>query len=128
MASQALIGNHGHFNAFLFEAKPHPGILQSAANIRVPDRGLGAHADAEEIVPLDGAGFRELTRSVQDKYSIRCAPHIDGALRDTLEWVDRWIEIEINSSDDNPLFDVGAGRVRAAATSTAATWRRAWTR
>jgi histidine ammonia-lyase len=50
---------------------------------------------------------------VQDKYSIRCAPHITGALRDTLEWVDRWVEIEINSSDDNPLFDVGAGRVQS---------------
>src|SRR3954463_7675423 len=32
MASQALMGNHGHFNAFLFEAKPHPGIIESAAN------------------------------------------------------------------------------------------------
>jgi len=69
--------------------------------------------DAEEVVPLDGAGFRELTRSVQDKYSIRCAPHITGALRDTLEWVEKWVNIEINSSDDNPLFDAGAGRVQS---------------
>jgi histidine ammonia-lyase len=50
---------------------------------------------------------------VQDKYSIRCAPHVNGALRDTLEWVRRWMEIEINASDDNPLFDVDAGRVRS---------------
>ena len=113
MASQALLGNHGHFNAFLFEAKPHPGIIQSAANVRMLLDGSALTHDAEEIVPLEGAGFRELTRSVQDKYSIRCAPHIVGALRDTLEWVDRWIEIEINSSDDNPLFDVGAGRVQS---------------
>src|ERR671910_1845338 len=113
MASQALLGNHGHFNAFLFEAKPHPGILESAANVRMLLDGSALTHDAEEIVPLEGAGFRELTRSVQDKYSIRCAPHIVGALRDTLEWVDRWIEIEINSSDDNPLFDVGAGRVQS---------------
>src|ERR1051325_3924977 len=69
--------------------------------------------DAEDIVPLEGAGFRELTRSVQDKYSIRCAPHINGALRDTLEWLERWVEIEINSSDDNPLFDTGSGRVQS---------------
>src|SRR3954462_6029564 len=34
MASQALLGNRGHFNAFLFEAKPHPGQIESAANIR----------------------------------------------------------------------------------------------
>src|SRR3954451_1409152 len=113
MASQALMGNHGHFNRFLFEAKPHPGIIESAANVRGLLDGSQLTHDAEEIVPLDGLGFRELTRSVQDKYSVRCAPHINGALRDTLEWVERWVAIEINSSDDNPLFDVGAGRVQS---------------
>jgi len=40
-------------------------------------------------------------------------PFNSGHLVRTLEWVDRWIEIEINSSDDNPLFDVGAGRVQS---------------
>jgi phenylalanine ammonia-lyase len=113
MASQALMGNAGHFNSFLFEAKPHPGIIESAANIRILLEGSELTHDAEEIAPLDGAGFRELTRSVQDKYSIRCAPHITGALRDTLEWVEKWVSIEINSSDDNPLFDPGAGRVQS---------------
>src|SRR5262245_11467351 len=88
MASQALMGNHGHFNSFLFEAKPHPGIIESAANVRMLLEGSQLTHDAEEIVPLDGAGFRELTRSVQDKYSVRCAPHINGALRDTLSWLD----------------------------------------
>src|SRR6201991_1235134 len=113
MASQALMGNHGHFNAFLFEAKPHPGIIESAANVRMLLEGSELTHDAEEIVPLDGLGFRELERSVQDKYSIRCAPHITGALRDTLEWVEKWVNIEINSSDDNPLFDAGLGRVQS---------------
>ena len=113
MASQALMGNHGHFNAFLFEAKPHPGIIESAANVRMLIDGSELTHDAEDIVPLDGAGFRELDRSVQDKYSIRCAPHVTGALRDTLEWVEKWVGIEINSSDDNPLFDAGLGRVQS---------------
>src|SRR3954469_20187676 len=53
MASQALMGNHGHFNAFLFEAKPHPGIIESAANIRELLAGSELTHDAEEIVPLD---------------------------------------------------------------------------
>jgi phenylalanine ammonia-lyase len=113
MASQALMGNAGHFNSFLFEAKPHPGIIESAANVRMLIEGSALTHDAEDNVPLDGAGFRELERSVQDKYSIRCAPHITGALRDTLEWVEKWVSIEINSSDDNPLFDAGAGRVQS---------------
>src|ERR671936_2304575 len=34
MASEALRGNRGHFNAFLSEAKPHPGQIASARVIR----------------------------------------------------------------------------------------------
>jgi histidine ammonia-lyase/phenylalanine ammonia-lyase len=116
MASEALLGNRGHFNAFLFEdAKPHPGMVRSARNIRDLLAGSGLALDSEEIFGggLDGSGFRELERQVQDKYSIRCAPHITGVLRDTLEWVGSWVGTEINSSDDNPLFDVAGGRVHS---------------
>jgi histidine ammonia-lyase/phenylalanine ammonia-lyase len=116
MASQALLGNRGHFNAFLFEAKPHPGQIESARTIRALLEGTALAKDSEERFlerDLHGAGFRELERSVQDRYSIRCAPHVIGMLRDTLEWVERWVSIEINSSDDNPLFDPGAGRVQS---------------
>jgi histidine ammonia-lyase/phenylalanine ammonia-lyase len=34
-------------------------------------------------------------------------------LRDTLDWATRWVEVEINSSDDNPLFDTDSGRVQS---------------
>ncbi len=116
MASEALLGNRGHFNAFLFdEAKPHPGMVTCARHIRELLADSQLAADSDELFPggLDGAGFRELDRHVQDKYSIRCAPHVNGVLRDVLDWVERWIEIEINSSDDNPLFNVAAGRVES---------------
>jgi phenylalanine ammonia-lyase len=116
MASQALLGNRGHFNAFIFEAKPHPGMIESARTIRGLLDGTALAKDSDELFgehDLHGAGFRQLERSVQDKYSIRCAPHVGGMLRDTLEWVERWVAIEINSSDDNPLFDPLGGRVQS---------------
>jgi len=116
MASEAMLGNRGHFNAFLFdEAKPHPGMITSARHIRELLADSQLASDSDELFPggLDGAGFRELDRHVQDKYSIRCAPHITGALRDVLGWVEQWIAIEINSSDDNPLFNVAGGRVES---------------
>jgi histidine ammonia-lyase/phenylalanine ammonia-lyase len=116
MASEALLGNRGHFNAFLFDqAKPHPGMVTSARNIREILAESQLAADSDELFPggLNGAGFRELDRHVQDKYSIRCEPHITGALRDVLDWVEQWISIEINSSDDNPLFNVAGGRVES---------------
>jgi phenylalanine ammonia-lyase len=116
MASEALLGNRGHFNAFIHEQKPHPGQVESARLIRELLAGSELSLDSEEIFTGDGLGgkeFLELERQVQDKYSIRCAPHVNGALRDTLEWVRRWVEVEINSSDDNPLFDMASGRVQS---------------
>jgi histidine ammonia-lyase/phenylalanine ammonia-lyase len=109
MASEALLGNRGHFHAFLFDqAKPHPGMVQSADNIRMLLGESQLALDSEDVVStaLDGAEFVELERHVQDKYSIRCAPHVTGVLRDVLSWVEQWVTIEINSSDDNPLFNV----------------------
>jgi histidine ammonia-lyase/phenylalanine ammonia-lyase len=116
MACEAILGNRGHFNAFLFEAKPHPGQLESGRVIRELLAESRLALDSEEMFAdekLGANGFMELHRQVQDRYSIRCAPHVVGALRDTLEWITRWIEIEINSSDDNPLFDTVGGRVQS---------------
>ncbi len=116
MASEALLGNRGHFNAFLFEAKAHPGMIESARVIRGLLEGSQLALDSEEIFAgedLAGREYLELHRQVQDKYSIRCAPHVGGMLRDTLDWAARWVEIEMNSSDDNPLFDTDSGRVQS---------------
>jgi histidine ammonia-lyase/phenylalanine ammonia-lyase len=62
---------------------------------------------------MQGADFLELERQVQDRYSVRCAPHVTGVLRDVLDWVEQWVSTEINSSDDNPLFNVGGQRVES---------------
>jgi histidine ammonia-lyase/phenylalanine ammonia-lyase len=116
MASQALLGNRGHFNAFLFDhAKPHSGMVASARNIRELLAGSQLSVDSEELCSggMQGADFVQLDRHVQDKYSIRCAPHVIGVLRDVVEWVHDWVTIEINSSDDNPLFNVDGHRVES---------------
>jgi len=91
-------------------------MIESARMIRGLLDGSRLALDSEEIFAgedLDGRDYLELHRQVQDKYSIRCAPHVCGMLRDTLEWAWRWVEIEMNSSDDNPLFDTGSGRVQS---------------
>jgi histidine ammonia-lyase len=40
---------------------------------------------------------------VQDAYSLRCAPQVHGAVRDTLAVAQRVFSIELNSATDNPL-------------------------
>jgi histidine ammonia-lyase len=94
LASIALCGNRGHFDPRLFAAKPHAGQNEAAAWI------------------FDDLSFneKEIIR-LQDRYSIRCAPHVIGVARDALTWMRRDIENELNSANDNPLIDVEAEMV-----------------
>lgn len=95
MSSLALLGNPAHYDERLFNAKPHPGQSLVARRIRAD---LAASAD------------RTATR-MQDRYSIRCAPHVVGVLEDVLPSLEDMLETEINSANDNPLFDPDSGDV-----------------
>jgi histidine ammonia-lyase len=92
MASELMRGNPSHFDARLFAVKPHPGSAACAAWMRA-DLEYGA---GEAAV----AGAR-----VQDRYSIRCAPHVIGVLLDALALFRPLLETEVNSVNDNPIVD-----------------------
>ena len=91
LASIALKGNAYHFDEKLFSVKPHPGQNRVAERIR---------ADLQLI----GSAPRNDTR-LQDRYSLRCAPHVIGVLEDSLPWLRQFIENELNSANDNPIID-----------------------
>ncbi len=97
MVCLALNGNAYHFEEKLFAAKPHPGQMQAAANIR---RDLGGR----------DAGTPAADR-LQDPYSLRCAPHVIGVLADALPFLRGLIETELNSANDNPLIDAASRSV-----------------
>jgi len=115
MTVEALVGNASAFHPFIHRNKPHPGQVASAAAIRTLLAGSRLATSFEEIlIHRDVIGDRSYLQlaeahRIQDKYSVRCAPHIIGILRDTIDWADRWVETEINSSTDNPLFDAADG-------------------
>lgn len=90
MMSLALKGNSHHFDEILFSVKPHQGQNEVAAWIR---HDLNHHEHPRNADRL------------QDRYSIRCAPHIIGVLRDCLPWFRSMIENELNSANDNPIVD-----------------------
>ncbi|NMM28950.1 MAG: aromatic amino acid lyase [Glaciimonas sp.] len=96
MASVALDGNAEHFDEILFSVKPHPGLQRVAARIR---RDL-------PCVERERNGGR-----LQDRYSIRCAPHVIGVLEDSLPFFRQLIENELNSANDNPIVDADGQRV-----------------
>ena len=92
----ASAGNAHHFDETLFAAKPHPGQQRVAARLR---------ADLTSAAPS-----RNDSR-LQDRYSLRCAPHVIGVLEDALPFLRQQIENELNSANDNPLIDAENGRV-----------------
>lgn len=90
LATVGLGSNNAHFDAFLFDAKPHPGQGRVAARIR---------EDLQHLGPVFDSG------RLQERYSIRCAPHVIGVLEDILPWYQTTIETEVNSANDNPIID-----------------------
>jgi histidine ammonia-lyase len=95
MATLAMLGNPEHFDARLAAAKPHPGQMRATARIRED---------------LAGYAATNARGRLQDRYSLRCAPHVIGVLEDMLPAFRTLVETEINSANDNPLFDPEDGR------------------
>ncbi|WP_374615578.1 HAL/PAL/TAL family ammonia-lyase [Frankia sp. AgKG'84/4] len=115
MAYEALRGNTSHVHPFVHAAKPHPGQEKSASVVRTLLNGSALTLSYDEILmrldPIAGRGHAVLDERIQDSYSLRCAPQVIGVLRDTLTWVEDWLQIEVNSATDNPLFDDLKGEV-----------------
>ncbi len=82
-------GNKNHFRDDLFAVKPFKGQAESARWIY---NDIGDH----KTKPV---------HQLQDRYSLRCAPHVIGVLKDALPWMRQHIETEINSTNDNPIID-----------------------
>jgi histidine ammonia-lyase len=100
MSVEGLTGTDSVFAADLHALRPHPGQQDSAANMRTVLAGSPMLTKRE--------GF---TR-VQDAYSLRCAPQVHGAVRDTIDHAARVAGRELASAIDNPVVTLD-GRVES---------------
>ncbi|MGH9231669.1 MAG: histidine ammonia-lyase [Acidimicrobiales bacterium] len=92
MSVEAALGTDRVFAADLAGLRPHPGLATSAAN-------MARLLAGSEIV----ASHRTGDPRVQDAYSLRCAPQVAGAARDTLAHVVTVAERELAAVIDNPV-------------------------
>ncbi|MBI5517661.1 MAG: histidine ammonia-lyase [Deltaproteobacteria bacterium] len=97
MSLEALKGSWHPFEERVVAARPHPGALDSARNLRA----LLARSEIAESHKDCG--------KVQDPYSLRCMPQVHGATRDALAWVTSVAERELNAVTDNPLVFLSGG-------------------
>lgn len=104
LSLEALLGTDSVLAPELHAIRPHPGQAAAADNmLRVlAGSGLtGRHADITGDAPR-----------VQDAYSVRCAPQVSGAGRDTLAHAQLVAERELASAVDNPVV-LPDGRVES---------------
>lgn len=100
---QALGASDEGLSAFVHEHKPHPGQIAIAATLRRALDGSQMTTSRDERGDRPGL--------VQDRYSVRCIPQFLGPALDTLTSVTGELEVEANSTTDNPLIDAQTGEV-----------------
>ena len=92
MSLEVLMGSKTEFNPRIHQVRPHPGQADAAANmdrLTAKSEIISSHKDCSRI---------------QDAYTLRCSPQVHGASRDAIAYCREVIEIEMNSSTNNPLI------------------------
>lgn len=98
LALEAAGGSSQPLDERLHACHPHPGQRHVAEQMRLL---------------LQGSQLINRSADVQDPYTLRCVPHVLGACREALQFVQKKIEIEMNSVTDNPLLFPETGEVLA---------------
>ncbi|MCC2279458.1 MULTISPECIES: histidine ammonia-lyase [Streptomyces] len=101
LSLEALLGTDKVLAPELHAIRPHPGQAASAANMLRVLAGSGLTGHHQDDAPR-----------VQDAYSIRCAPQVAGAGRDTLAYARLVADRELAAAVDNPVV-LPDGRVES---------------
>ncbi|KAF9244445.1 L-Aspartase-like protein [Melanogaster broomeanus] len=99
-AVEVLKGSQEPFNSYLHGAtRPHPGQVESAANIRrvlLPSKlARPHHVESDPEATLR-----------QDRYCLRAVPQWLGPQLEDLQFAQKTLDLELNSTTDNPIVDV----------------------
>ncbi len=107
MSVEGQLGTDRVFAAELQAIRPHPGQAASATNL------VALLADSGVVASHRGPDCNR----VQDAYSLRCSPQVQGAARDTVEYAATVAGRELASAVDNPVVlpagDGQSGRVES---------------
>jgi len=94
----------------LHNVKPHPGQIHIADMIRklcAESKSIKKREKMHELIRNQAGDSEqavyETSIEVQDVYSIRCSPQVLAPVYETIEFVTKTVEIEANSTNDNPV-------------------------
>ncbi|RJQ35361.1 histidine ammonia-lyase [Candidatus Parcubacteria bacterium] len=92
LSLEGLAGTLAAYEERVHKLRPHRGQMDCAKNV------YSILHDSKII-----SSYNRQER-VQDSYSLRCAPQVQGAVKDSIAHVRKVVDIEINSTTDNPLI------------------------
>jgi len=101
LSVEALMGSSRPFEHRIHALRPHPGQAISAARIYALLEGSA----------IDASHHDDFGHKVQDAYSLRCAPQVHGAVRDTIDHARAVFERELGAVVDNPIVFPADGEV-----------------
>ncbi len=89
MSLEAMVGVSAAFDPRIHQVRNHPGQMMLAKRV---------------LQLLRNSTLIDSGPQVQDAYSLRCAPQVQGAAEDAIEFIHQLITREINAATDNPLI------------------------
>lgn len=110
LSLEALNGNTSPLDSKINEIRKFPGQVMSAKKIR-------QYLESSYLWDKD-----RKPKALQDALSYRGAANIHGSLRDALEYVEKYLLLHINTSDDNPCVIVDERRIVSCSNFEVTTW------
>jgi histidine ammonia-lyase len=92
MSLEVLMGSRTEVDPRIHQVRPHPGHAAAADNI-------SRLTEDSEIV----SSHKDCSR-IQDPYTMRCAPQVQGASHDAIRYAEGVIKTEMNAATNNPLI------------------------
>lgn len=102
---EALLGTASSFDPFIAAVRPHRGQVEASRNILSFLQGSKLARTHEDESQLRDGQLR------QDRYALRTASQWIGPQLEDLILAREQLEVELNSTTDNPLFDVSMRKV-----------------
>jgi len=104
LSLEAVRAEMAAFDERIHKARRQKGQIDCAENIRKLLEGSERTTEeARKVILKHDVLHHEYKPRVQDVYSLRCMPQVQGAIRDNMDYIKSILEKEINAATDNPL-------------------------
>ncbi|EGC39838.1 hypothetical protein DICPUDRAFT_26153 [Dictyostelium purpureum] len=105
LVAEALLASRDHYDMRIHNLKNHPGQIHVAKILNNYLNNNNNTSNEYFNLTTNSSNIKKLNKSVQEVYSLRCAPQILGIIHESIDNAKKVLKREIFSANDNPLID-----------------------